>query len=341
VDLIEEVARHLGYDRVPALRPNRISPRAGRGEPPLEERARDVLAGAGFHEMLSYAMVAEEDDGAFAAGPPPALLRLQNPMSEAQAVLRRSLFPGLLRASDGNLRRGVRDVRLFEVGHVFSTRAPAEDGINETSRAGFVWAGAAEARHWSRKAPEVGFADCAGLVEAVLAALRPGIPVAPHPVPLPGLHPGQSAVWLDAHGVPLARAGRLHPDLAHALDLDVPVYLGEIEVGTLSARPPLPVRGGGVPKVAPVSRDLSLVLPAGRPWEEIAALLRSVPAPAPASFEVIDRYAGPPLPEDRLSLTVRVILQPFERSLQEADIEGFRQALVETLQARLNVALRS
>jgi len=338
VDLIEEVARHLGYARVPERRPNRISPRAGRAEPPLDERARDVLAQAGFHEMFSYAMVLEEDDAAAAGSEPPDALRLQNPMSEAQGVLRRSLLPGLLRAADQNLRRGVRDVRLFEVGHVF---APAGDGITETSRAGFVWSGAAEPRHWSRKATDVGFAAAAGLVDAVLAASRPGAHASRRPAALPGLHPGQTAEWVDGSGEVVARAGLVHPDLAARLDLPAPVLFGEIELGRLARTSPLPIRGGSVPRLPAVSRDLALVLPAEHSWAEIGALLRAVPAPAEADFEVVDRYAGPPLPEDRISLTVRVILQPFERSLTEAQIEGFRRDLIETLQARMGVALRA
>ncbi len=338
VDLVEEVARHLGYGRVPERRPNRISPRAGRGEPPLEERARDVLAQAGFHEMLSYAMVSAEDDAAAAGSEPPAALRLLNPMSEAQAVLRRSLLPGLLRAADQNLRRGVRDVRLFEVGHVF---AAAEGGIAESARAGFAWSGAAEPRHWSRKGAEVGFASAAGLVDAVLQSLRPGAASARRPAALPGLHPGQTAEWIDGSGQVVARTGPVHPDLARRLDLPAPVFLGEVELGALARTAPVPVRGGSVPRLPAVWRDLALVLPAESSWAEIAALLRSVPAPAEAGFEVVDRYAGAPLPEDRISLTVRVILQPLERTLTEAQIEGFRRELVETLQARLGVALRA
>jgi phenylalanyl-tRNA synthetase beta subunit len=83
------------------------------------------------------------------------------------------------------------------------------------------------------------------------------------------------------------------------------------------------------------------VLPADHAWAEVSALLRSVPAPAEASFEVVDRYAGPPLPEDRISLTVRVILQPFDRSLTDPEIEGFRKALADTLQAEMGIALRA
>ncbi|HEX5044232.1 MAG TPA: phenylalanine--tRNA ligase subunit beta [Candidatus Polarisedimenticolaceae bacterium] len=338
VDLVEEVARHLGYGRVPERRPNRISPRAGRGEPPLDERARDVLAQAGFHEMLSYAMVSAEDDALTARSEPPASLRLLNPMSEAQAVLRRSLLPGLLRAADQNLRRGVRDVRLFEVGHVFS---PREGGIAETARAGFAWAGAGEPRHWSRKAAEVSFPGAAGLVDAVLAALRGGAAVERRPASLAALHPGQTAEWIDGAGEVVARAGLVHPDVARRLDLPAPIFLGEVELGLLARTAPAPVRGGSVPRVPAVWRDLALVLPVEHTWAEVAAVLRSVPAPEKARFEVVDRYAGPPLPQDRISLTVRVILQPLERSLTEAQIEGFRRELIETLQARMGVALRA
>ena len=175
-DLVEEIGRHLGYDRVPARRPPTASFEAVSPALPIEERSRDRLAALGFHEAVSYAMIAPGEDAPFVPGGTLAPLALANPISEAMSVLRRSLAPALARAAASNLRYGTADVRLFEVGRVFRPRGIG-GAPEERLMAGFAWAGSAQPPHWSAPARAVDAYDAAGLVCDLLG---PG-PVLPRP----------------------------------------------------------------------------------------------------------------------------------------------------------------
>jgi phenylalanyl-tRNA synthetase beta chain len=148
-DLIEEVARHLGYDRIPAIAPPLVLAAPSDERRRLASRARDRLAAAGFLEAFGYSMIAAGADADFVQPRTPPPLALTNPIAEPLAVLRRSLAPGLLRAVDSNLRHGTLDVRLFEIGHVFVARGPGLPP-DEPLHAAIAWSGAARPRHRGR-----------------------------------------------------------------------------------------------------------------------------------------------------------------------------------------------
>jgi phenylalanyl-tRNA synthetase beta chain len=141
-DVVEEIGRHLGYDRIPSRAPAQ-APRTSvsRGSE-LEDRVRDRLASLGFCEAFNYAMIGPGEDTPFVEDGAPPPLALTNPIAETLAMLRRSIVPGLLRSADQNLRRGTTDVRLFEVGRVFHPRSEGQLP-DEPLRAGFAWSGAA------------------------------------------------------------------------------------------------------------------------------------------------------------------------------------------------------
>jgi phenylalanyl-tRNA synthetase beta chain len=333
-DLVEEVARHLGYDRIPAPRIEvaAVDPAAG-----LEEASRDVLAGHGFHEAIGYSMIgAGEDDAWVPAGTRPGW-RLTNPIAEPLAVLRRSMLPGLVRAADLNFRRGARDVRLFEIGHVFLREGGAA-APDEPSRVGIVWSGAGRPRHWSEVAPEVGFDDLAGLVELVLERGRPGAGLARQPDELGAFHPGVAARWQDGEGRTVARAGALHPAIQERLDHAV--LAAEIDLGALAAVAAPPLAARRLTRFPSVARDLALVLSPARSYAEILRAMHEVPAPAPVTFDAIDRYVGPPLAAGESSLTVRVVLEPTDGTLTDEEVERYRADLVRSLADRAGVRIR-
>ncbi len=327
-DFVEEIARHLGYDRIPlAATSETVSPAHDRLVE-AEERTRTVLAGLGFHEAFNYAMNAAGEDDPFVGPSAPAPIEVTNPIAEPLARLRRSVLPGLLRAADRNLRRGAEDVRLFEVGRVFVRRA-ADPFPDERPRAGIAWAGAGAPRHWSSRPRPADFFDLSGAVAAVLEALRPGIRWDLRRADLAGLHPGRAAVWASGAAGDAAWGGEVHPNLEASLGLGTPVLVAEIDLATLldaegPERPAEPL-----PRVPAVARDLSFVLAAGQEYRALIAALRAVPAPAPARFEAVDRYEGKPLCDGESSLTVRVILQPSELTLTDPEVETYRSALIE------------
>ncbi len=338
-DLVEEVARHLGYDLVPGRAPILAPPTASGVVAASEERTRDILAHLGFHEALSYVMIGPGEDDPFVAPDAPPQLSLANPLGEALGRLRRSLAVGLLRAVDGNLRRGVRDVRLFEVGRVFLSRG--DGGFpREPSRVGLAWSGAAEPRHWSRKPREADLYDAAGVVESLIEGHRPGLALNRSGSGLPGLHPGRSLAWVPAAGDVVAWCGEIHPDLRDRFDIKENVLLAEVDLDALAAVPRPTPRYHPISRFPAVTRDLSFVLAPGTTYERVLEVLRAVPAPDAVEFEIVDRYEGEPLAPGEVSLTVRLVLQPLSRTLTDEETEAFRLALVRALEREAGARLR-
>ncbi len=338
-DLIEEIGRHLGYDRIPSRAPAEPHGSASsRASLDAEERAGDRLAALGFHETVHYAMLGPDEDGAFVlAGAPPAMA-LTNPIAETLGYLRRSLLPGLLRSTDLNLRRGAEEIRLFEVGTVFLAKG-AGAFPDQPLRAALAWSGPAAPAHWSARARSVDVWDVAGIVEDVISAAFPGSAPSRAAPALDAFHPGRSLTWHDASGRPVAWCGLVHPDLARRLDLTADVWLGEIDLGGAPAGRDLPAYRPFSRQPA-VFRDLSIVLEPGVPAEGALQALAAVPAPAPRSLQWIDRYEGAPLAPGESAMTLRVILQPLDRTLTDAEAEGYRGLLVAALETVPGVRLR-
>jgi phenylalanyl-tRNA synthetase beta chain len=338
-DLVEEVARHVGYDRIPAateIAPGTAAPAAELAT--IEDRSRDLLAHLGFHEAVGYAMIGAGEDDRFVADGTPPSLGLVNPIAEPLALLRRSVLPGLLRAVDLNLRRGNRDVRLFELGRVF--HASGSNGApHEPLRLGLAWCGSGEPRHWSRAGRDVDLFDVIGVTEHVIRALTPGHNWMRYSDALSAFHPARSVRWASPEGATVAWAGALHPALQRELDQEL--YLVEVALDLLDALPCSPPRQREVPRVPASTRDLSLLMARDTAYREILATLATVTPPAPVRFEALDRYEGPPLAADEISLTVRVTLEPLAQTLTDDETERYRQALVARLQETLGVRIRS
>ena len=165
VDLIEEVARHYGYDRLPAT-----FPALAQVPPPPDERLeqnrglRRLATAAGFSECVTFSFISEKSAGEFAASPT-ICVAITNPLSELFAVLRPSLLPGLVDAVAHNRRHGRRDVRLFELGTRFVR------GAGESRTLSLAWSGAATGEHWSGRARPADLFDLIGVVDAMARAM--------------------------------------------------------------------------------------------------------------------------------------------------------------------------
>jgi phenylalanyl-tRNA synthetase beta chain len=339
-DLVEEIGRHLGYDRIPSRTPTGV-PRSSGGSrtSELEEAVRDRLAALGFNEAFSYAMIGPGEDDAFVAAGTPSPLALSDPIADTLSLLRRSLLPGLLRATDQNLRRGAVDVRLFEVGAVFQ-RKGAGELPDEPLRAGFAWSGTSQPAHWSGTSREVDPWDAAGLIEDLLALAAPGGSFVRERADLAGLHPVQSFLWRDASGHRVAWCGPVHPDLSIRLGLPARVLLGEADLAIAALHRAEAPAYRAISRLPGTWRDLSLVLEAEAIAGDVLAALAVVPSPAPVTMAWIDRYAGPPLASGQCAMTLRVMLHPVDRTLTDAESEAYRAELLAALDAVPNVRLR-
>jgi phenylalanyl-tRNA synthetase beta chain len=318
-DLIEEVARHVGYDRLPSTFPALLRAPA-HPDPRLERErvARRVALALGFSESLTFTFV--ERAAALRCATEAQLVPIANPLSETYAVLRPSLWPGLVDSLAHNRRRERRDVRLFELG----ARVTADAG--ETRGLALAWTGAATPESWVEPARPVTFFDMKGAVEAVLSAL--GVDAAWEPASHPTLVPGRAArlVAQTTQG-PLAIGvvGALSPAVAeaHGLSAQDEVYLAELDLDAIG---PLSDTGEDVrvqplPRHPSIVRDVSVIVPA---TTVAGAMRETIRAAAPATLERVHefaRYEGKGVPEGHVSLSFRLVFRAADRTLTDAEAQ--------------------
>jgi phenylalanyl-tRNA synthetase beta chain len=324
-DLVEEVARHHGYDRVPSHFPA-LRAATPRPDPGIARKAliRHVLTSSGFSEAVCYTFI-DAADAALFVEPGAAPVPLAYPLSEKLAVLRPSLLPGLADAVAHNRRRDVRDVRLFEIGAVFSgTRG-------EQHRIAFAWTGAVAAEHWSGGHRMVDFFDAKGAAERLGEALRLSLGFAPAASPF--LAPGRSAM-VTAGGTTIGVLGQLAPGLAVARDLPAAeeIYVAEFDLDAIAAL--VPARDAQVeplPRFPSIVRDISIVVDDGLPAERVRATVRGVAPDTLVLVREFDRYKGTGIPDGRCSLSLRLTFRSPDRTLTDADVQGAMGRIMEAL----------
>jgi phenylalanyl-tRNA synthetase beta chain len=330
-DLVEEVGRHFGLDRIPSALPPATRPGRLSREQQRDRLVRQTLVSAGLHEVANYAFVARAVPAAervVAAGGEP--LRLANPLSEEQAVLRTSLvFPGLLTSAVTNLRQGRRDLRLFELGRVFE---PAGSRPREVPRLGLLLAGATR-RHWSSAPPPADFFELRGLIEALFSRLGLAAPEFRREDLPDAFHPGRAAaVWHD--GRRLGLAGALSPELARAFELRDETLAAELDLEPLFQADVARVRARALERFPGVTRDLSLLCAETLTAAEVEAAVRGAAGELLREINIVDRYQGAPVPAGRYSLTLGLRYQHAERTLTGEEVQASVEAVAAALRAR-------
>jgi phenylalanyl-tRNA synthetase beta chain len=325
VDLIEEVGRHYGFDRLaPTFPPLRVEP-----EPPDPRIARDqlirrLLTAAGLSEAITFGFIEAKAEEAFRSAASTTRIGIANPLSAKFDTLRSSLAPGLVDVVAHNRRHGRRDVAVFEIGARFTA-------AGESRGVGIAWTGGASAAHWSGAARDVDFFDVAGLVERVCAAL--GVPVRLSPAREPFLVVGQTASVIVGDGpdrdAVVGVVGQLAPQVAdgRGLPRQDRVIVAELDLDALRhAAIAAPEAVQSLPRYPFVVRDVSIVVPATLPAEiirgTIQAAARESHQHAPlVGLSFFDRYQGKGVPDGSVSLSVRLTFQSDERTLTDAEVQ--------------------
>lgn len=316
VDLIEDVARHYGFDRIPVTFPTLASaplpmdPRITR-----DRQLRAVMTGAGFFEAVTFGFISAPLAATCAGAD--EIVSIANPLSETFAVLRPSVLPGLLAAVAHNLRRQQPDVRVFEIGASFTRSG------GERRTLACAWTGSRDGDHWSHPTTPADFFDIKDVVERVCGAMRVQAEVAP--CTDGRLVAGRSAAVMAngiSDGISIGVLGLAAPRLTGAHDLaDVDVYVAEIDMDAAErcADRHQP-RMLALPRHPSVTRDLSVLVPATL---LAATLRRSALEAAPhilVAIREFDRYQGKGIAEDQVSLSFRLIFQTPERTLTDAEV---------------------
>ena len=327
VDLIEEVARHYGFDRLPSTFPALTS-----APPPIDpwigraRHLRTVMTAAGFSEAMTFGFVAEPAAKPFA--PEGDLVPIANPLSENFAVLRPSALPSLVDAVAHNRRREQRDVRLFEIGARFSrTRG-------ERRSVACAWTGAAGGEHWSGGARDVDFFDMEGIVERIAQALRLDVHTEPHREGW--LVPGRSAV-LMTDGTPIGVLGQLAPAIAeaHGLPLNDAVYVAEIDLDAAEqAAPKKEAHIEPLPRYPSVTRDISILVAETLAAATVRATVREAAPGTLVRVREFDRYQGKGVPEGKVSLSLRLTFRSSDRTLTDPDVQSAMDDVLAALKER-------
>jgi len=332
-DLIEEVARIHGYERIPTHIPaGEIALRA-EPEARLDEMAlRDQLAARGYFEAVTLSFVSADLLKTWSLDH--AWVPLANPLSADLAVMRTSLLPGLIEALRHNRARQQDRVRLFEVARSFHATGGAPD---EVGRVALVASGSARAEQWGEASRAVDFFDVKGDLDALIAHTGEPARWRVDANDLPSwLHPGRGARVLR-DGLPAGFLGALHPALAKALDLGPDVHVMELALEPILARR-LP-SAGKVPRFPAVRRDIAVELPEEVSWASVEATVREALGDVLVGVRLFDRYAGKGIDEGRKSLAMGLILQDASRTLTDDDADARVAdavgALEKTCKARL------
>jgi phenylalanyl-tRNA synthetase beta chain len=332
-DLIEEIGRVYGYDKLPSRAPvGALEMHAVPETGVTVERLAELLVDLGYQEAITYSFVEPGLQQALIPDLKP--IALENPISSEMSVMRTSLWPGLLRALRYNLNRQASRLRLFEHGLRFFME---DSDIKQNIVVGGVLNGTRYPEHWSEKSGPVDFFDVRHHVEAILAstglAEEFGFVADEHPA----LHPGQSA-RIRRNDRDFGWLGRIHPLIAGQFDLDPDTYLFEFEYA--------PVQGGALVQFEELSRypsirrDLAIVMDLGVTAAELQTVVRRSAGALLKEMVVFDVYQGKGIETGRKSVAFGLILQDSSRTLTDDDVELVVSRVTDSLSKQFGAALR-
>ena len=343
-DLVEEVVRIYGLDKVPSTPLPRADGVANPTATPMqkiERKLRRTAAARGLNEAINWSFLPEKDAAAFGGGE----WTLANPISEDMKVMRPTLLAGLLSAAQRNIDRGASTVRLFELGRRYFKAA--DGSSDERLTLGLVMVGDKTPRGWSNgKAAKFDAYDAKAEVLALLAAAgvaTDGLMVMGHNDSGQGTHyhPGQSATLRMGPKIVLASFGALHPIIAKAFDLDGAVIAAEIY---LDAIPVKKASGFMRPAYTPpalqaVTRDFAFLVPADMTAGDLVRVVKLSDKANITAVKLFDQFIGQGVPDGQKSLAIEVTIQPEEKSFTDDELKAISDTVIAAA-AKLGAVLR-
>lgn len=333
VDLIEELGRLYGYDRLPVRYPQaRLAPESrpeARAELPALRR---LLVARGYQEAITYSFIDPKLFELFSPGQSPLLLA--NPISADMAAMRSSLWPGLVKAMQYNLNRQQSRVRLFESGLRFVGQL---DELKQEAMLAGVACGSRLPEGWGNGREPVDFFDVKADVEALLASAGHASAYTFVPGEHPALHPGQTA-RIEKNGRLVGFVGGLHPELAKALDIDQPLFLFELQLSEVAeGRMPVFQELSRFPEVR---RDLAILVDRSVAADAVMQCIRETAGEFLTELKLFDVYQGKGIDPLSKSMAVGLTWQHPSRTLNDDEVSGALKQILSTLEERFNATLR-
>ena len=335
-DLIEELARFHGYDKIPTTFPG--SHTAGIPSPVFlpESSTRQILLGLGYSETVNLSFSGENEQREFGADTGKRVV-IKNPLTEDTQFLRTTLASGLVRTAKRNFNHDQWEVRIFEIGKVYRLDSAGRPGEHATL--GILGTGDFAGRNWHHPGGDYDFFHLKGVITALLRGLRSS-PWEILPAPEVGwLNPANAAV-LIMNGTRLGVAGSLHPSLAEEYKLKQPVFLAEIDFEQLASGAFLPVQYQPLARYPAVQRDLSVIVSRDIPYRDLRLGILDLQIPELLSVDLVDVYEGESIPAGKLSLTLRFVFQDREKTLTVDRVQGFSDNILNFLRTNYGAELR-
>lgn len=336
-DLVEEIGRVHGFERIAPRPPAATATVGGHPESRGETaRIKQKLVERGYFEAITYSFV---DPAIQRALTGESGIPLSNPIADNLAVMRRSLWPGLLEAVRINLNRRHDRVRLFETGHVFlKGRAGSARARKEIHRLAAAATGSVLPKQWGDPSRVVDFFDLKGDLAALLALSAHRRDIQFHPAEHPALHPGRSArIKLGGDGV--GYLGQLHPGHQKLIDIDQPVCLFELDLSLL-AKAPLP-SFSAVSRYPAVRRDLAVVVESGVKAQDVLDAVRAAAGDLLVELELFDIYEGEGIEKNHKSFAFSLTFQSESSNLTAGEADTKTAKIIKVLQRQLGARLRT
>jgi phenylalanyl-tRNA synthetase beta chain len=340
-DLIEEIARFWGYDKIPVTLPGDKGCAGGEGRDlTLIDQIKAKLVGAGLSEIVTYAFVNRQSLVQSGLDQIPELskmIALANPLTEEHAVMRTTLMPSLLECAAYNFSRQQQDLSLFEVGSVYlAEELPLQKRPVEEKRLALLLAGERIPLHWSLEPQAYDFYDLKGLVELVLSGFAHELVWERGTLPI--FHPGRQS-WIAAGGRVIAVMGEVHPEIQKNYRLPGRVYLAEVSLDHLfQAEKPVP-EFQVLPKYPSVDRDLALLVSEDIPVGLLIEELKQAGGSMLQSIEIFDVYQGRQIAEGQKSVAFSFIFQA-DRSLTDEEVNDQLNHMYQALKNKFDAKLR-
>ncbi|MGH9931625.1 MAG: phenylalanine--tRNA ligase subunit beta [Pyrinomonadaceae bacterium] len=343
-DLIEEVARHVGYDKIASeLPPSNF---AGEYQPP-ERRRRDLrraFTSLGFDEAIHFSFIdAAHDDqiellpGLRAEDMETRLVSLKNPILDEVTRMRPTLLPGLLESVRHNLNYGNRDVRLFEIGRIFAGSG-AHELPQERESLGLIATGGALEEGHAQATSELDFYELKGALEAALDAMKLG-PLSFSPAGFAHLREGQAANITRGDGTAIGSIGRLAESIAASYKFRQPAYVAELDLTTLLDSDQRSVQYQPLPRYPSVERDVTLLVSRDVNFADVVRAVNSRHIANYAGVMLVGTYEGKNIPEDKRSITLRLKYRSDARTLRDEEVEERHRGLIDSLMSKFGAKL--
>jgi len=346
-DLMEEVARLRGYDQIPTTHPvSHVVARKPDKKLRVRDRLRQLLAGCGFLEIVTYSFIGREAcDRLLLHGQDPRrrMVSVLNPLTEDQTVMRASLLPGLLAAMYRNSKQRNENLEIFELGKVFlySPTADPDQLPEEIEMISGLWTGARQVRAWHFKESKVDFYDMKGVVEAVCAGLSiTGVRFASLTgTDYPYLRPGYAA-QIQAGNERLGAVGELSGEVLKNFGLKQVAYCLDINFDRLVDHVSEEKRAKALSRFPATTRDMALILSNAVEAQALLDFIEGMGQVLVEGVEIFDIYMGPPIPEGRRSVGLRFTYRSSERSLTDSEVNNIHETMTRDVLKKFNAELR-